>query len=234
MKLKRIRTSADTSCMILPSRGPLSPFGWPLRALYVALNSPVVTLESFPNGPAAAAVALHEEGASLCVRSVKSGQVQWFVTADDLRSDTRVAMDAALSFAESMGFLFDEDEVARRGDAGPAEAVALWLEVCGEDPDALADTEDFELDFGGPESLDPSLEILLTDPHRSGLRSEAEVTRPDLDPDPAPVERIEAPRADLAPAAVLTKFRRVPDPSSETAAPSGQPVDLRLRLMSRF
>jgi hypothetical protein len=233
MMFKRKPESTDTCCMILPSRGPLSPFGWPLRALYVALNSPVVTLESFPNGPASAAVALHEEGASLCVPSAKSGQVRWFITADELRSDARVAVDAALSFAESMGFLFDEDEVARRGDAGPSEAVALWLEVCGEDADAVSASEDFELDLEEAEALEPSVEILLT---RSPAPcfADAGVIQPDRDP--APALRVEAPRADLAPAAVLTKFRRVSDPSSETGElnGNGQPADLRLRLMSRF
>ena len=198
--------------MILPSQAPLEPFGWPLRALYVALNSPVVTLDSLPTGPASAAVALHDEGASLCVRAVRSGQIQWFVTTDDLRGDARVAADAALSFAESMGFLFDEDEVARRGDAGPAEAVAIWLAVCGEEARPVdADAPDLELDLESSEAVNARIEVLLAD------------AAPALD----------APRADLAPAAVLTKFRRVSDPEGEPAS-EGAPVDLRLRLMSRF
>lgn len=118
--------------MILPVRAPLEPHGSPLRALYVSLNSPVVTVESLPPGPASAAVALHDQGATLCVRCVRTGQVQHFATTEELASDRRVALDAALSFAESMGFLFDDDEVAPRGDAGPEEAALLWLELCGE------------------------------------------------------------------------------------------------------
>ena len=118
--------------MILPARAPLEPYGRPLRALYVALNSPVVTLDSLPPGPASAAVALHEAGASLCVRSVRTGQARFFATTEALSAERRVALDAALSFAESMGFLFDEDEVGARGDAGAEEAAALWRELCGE------------------------------------------------------------------------------------------------------
>ena len=118
--------------MILPAREPLEPFGQPLRALYVALNSPVVTVEPLPPGPVSAAVALHDAGASLCVRCVRTGQVQLFTTTEDLASERRVALDAALSFAESMGFLFDDDEVSARGDAGAEEAALLWRELCGE------------------------------------------------------------------------------------------------------
>jgi hypothetical protein len=127
--------------MIFPARAPLEPHGRPLRALYVSLNSPVVTVESLPTGPATAAVALHERGATLCVRSVRTGQVQLYATTEDLAGDRRVALDAALSLAESMDFLFDEDEVAPRGDAGPEEAALLWLDLCGEEAPAPADGE---------------------------------------------------------------------------------------------
>ena len=118
--------------MILPAREPLEPFGRPLRALYVALNRPVVTVEPLPAGPVSAAVALHDAGASLCVRCVRTGQVQLFTTTEELASERRVALDAALSFAESMGFLFDDDEVSIRGDLGSEEAARLWRELCGE------------------------------------------------------------------------------------------------------
>ncbi len=136
--------------MILPAGAPLEPYGRPLRALYVSLNHPVVTVESLPPGPAAALVALHAEGASVCLRSIRSGQTGFFTTTEDLAGDRRVALDAALSFAESMGFLFDEDEVAVRGDAGPREAAALWGAHCGEGDE-----------LPGPA---PGQEILLEEP----------------------------------------------------------------------
>ena len=34
--------------MIFPAAAPLEPHGRPLRALYVSMNSPVVTVESLP------------------------------------------------------------------------------------------------------------------------------------------------------------------------------------------
>lgn len=118
--------------MILPAREPLEPHGRPLRALYVALNRPVITVEPLPVGPVSAAVALHDAGASLCLRCVRTGQVQLYTTTRELASERRVALDAALSFAESMGFLFDADEVSSRGDLGAEQAALLWQELCGE------------------------------------------------------------------------------------------------------
>ena len=112
--------------MILPAQEPLEPYGRPLRALYVALNRPVVTVEPLPAGPVSAAVALHDAGASVCLRSVRTGQVQLYTTTRELASEGRVALDAALSFAESMGFLFDADEVSSRGDLGAEQAALLW------------------------------------------------------------------------------------------------------------
>jgi hypothetical protein len=122
--------------MIQPARAPLEPHGRPLRALYVSLNRPVVTLDLLPAGPATAAVALHDAGASVCLRSLRSASIALFVTGEELASDRRVALDAALSFAESLGFLFDDDEVEAAGDAGPGAAARRWRELCGEDDDA--------------------------------------------------------------------------------------------------
>lgn len=118
--------------MILPARKPLEPHGRPLRALQISLNSPVVTLETLPRGPASAAVAVHERGATLCVRSLRTGQAAFFTTNEDLGDQGPVALEAALAFAESMGFLFEDDVVAARGDAGPDEAARLWRELCGD------------------------------------------------------------------------------------------------------
>jgi len=133
MKLKRMLPRPDTPAMIFPAETPLDPVCHEVRALYVSLNSPVVTLESLPVGPASAVVALHlKEGATLAVRSVRTGQVVFFTSSEELRDRPHVAVDAALSFAESLGFLFDDDEVAARGDEGPREAAWLWWELLGE------------------------------------------------------------------------------------------------------
>ena len=81
-------------------------------------------------------------------------------------------------------------------------------------------------------SSELDLEILLTDAPGDRPQPSQPETRPDL---PAPtMARADAPRADLAPAAVLTKFRRLPDSDPQPGEAGGQPSDLRLRLMSRF
>jgi hypothetical protein len=142
--------------MIRPSRAPLEPHGRPLRALYVSLNRPVVTHPSLPAGPATAAVALHDAGASVCLRSLRSACVQLFVTGDELARDRRVALDAALSFAEGMGFLFDDDEVEATGAGGPDAAARRWRDLCGED-DAAVDAEILPHVVAAAAALPPSL-----------------------------------------------------------------------------
>jgi hypothetical protein len=113
--------------MIQPARFPRPLLAGDLRALHVALNSPVVAHESLPNGPASAAVALDAHGAIVCLRSVRTGQTAFFGSGAELAP--QLALDAALSFAESLGFLFDDDEVVLRGEEA---ALELWSELCGD------------------------------------------------------------------------------------------------------
>jgi hypothetical protein len=150
MKLKRTPPRPDTTPMIFPAETPLDPVCHEVRALYVALNSPVVTLESLSVGPASAVIALHlADGATLAVRSVRTGQVAFFTSSAELRDRPHLAVDAALSFAESLGFLFDDDEVAARGDEGPREAAWLWWELLGETRETET-LDELEGDPSGP------------------------------------------------------------------------------------
>jgi hypothetical protein len=104
-----------------------------LRALRLSLNTPVVTIEDLPVGPASAGIALHVGPEGLCltlaVRSVRTGQVVFFYPDEDWRDihGPELALDAALSFAECMGFLFDEDAIEAGGDA--REAARRWAEL---------------------------------------------------------------------------------------------------------
>jgi hypothetical protein len=60
------------------------------------------------------------------------------------RSSLAVGIDAALSFGESMGFLFDEDEIeAVSGEEARPRALGLWLELMG-------------LESGTPEAVPPT------------------------------------------------------------------------------
>jgi hypothetical protein len=104
-----------------------------LRALRLSLNTPVVTIDDLPIGPASAGIALHAgpEGLrlTLAVRSVRTGQVVFFHPEEDWSElhGSELAMDAALSFAECMGFLFDDDLVQAGGDA--REAARRWAQL---------------------------------------------------------------------------------------------------------
>lgn len=124
--------------MIVSAPGPLDPRLRGLRSLYVALNSPVVTLAALPVGPAAALVAVHEPpagGATLAVCSARTGTVA-FYTASSVDGDgpddaagADLAAETALSFAESLGFLFDE---AVPPAEAPPEVLARWETWVGE------------------------------------------------------------------------------------------------------
>jgi hypothetical protein len=92
------------------------------------MNAPVVVVEDLPAGPATAAIACLEgprgPWVALAIRSQRSGQVVFFGPQEEPGEwqAPDFALDAALSFAESMGFLFEDDRLA----AAPAEAWQLW------------------------------------------------------------------------------------------------------------
>lgn len=108
-----------------------------LRGLRLSLNTPVVSIEELPVEPARAAIAIHDEidgrpNITVGVYSLGSGVPVLFSVDGGLRDQSALAngIDAALSFGESMGFLFDEDEL----ESGPPEearsrALDLWREL---------------------------------------------------------------------------------------------------------
>jgi len=128
-----------------------------LRALRLSLNTPVVTIEALPVGPAAAGIALHAGpeglGLMLAVRSVRTGQVVFFQPDEDWSEihGSELALDAALSFAECMGFLFDDDLIEAGGDV--REAARLWaelVEMAGAEEPAESPGEEIWLDEVAP------------------------------------------------------------------------------------
>ena len=204
--------------MIFLADAPLETGCSELEALYVSLNSPVVTLDSLPVGPASAAVALHmnpRPGVTLAVRCVRTGRVAFFTSGPcEVVEDAKVLLDAALSFAESMGFLFDEDEVAARGEQGPREAARLWLDLLGKEAEHSEKTREIpagEALKGAAESREILLEELACEAH----------------------ERV-------GPVVMLSKFRRAGGQDLAHAVgaggSSGQCAEpgVRLRLTSRF
>jgi hypothetical protein len=103
-----------------------------LRSVRRSLNTPVLAIAQLPVGPASAAIAAHVDSGdglpryTLAVRCARSREVVFFtVREEDLaRSESSLAAEAALSLAEGMGFLFEEDSHPVSGDA----AVVIWEE----------------------------------------------------------------------------------------------------------
>lgn len=107
--------------MILSATGPLEAAPQSLHALYVSLNSPVVTLDRLPVGPATAAIAFHGgAGTTLLVRSVRTGTVVYF------HAEPRFGFEAALAHAEGLGFLFD-DEANLQAAGADRSGWPAWL-----------------------------------------------------------------------------------------------------------
>jgi hypothetical protein len=125
--------------------GTLSPLpGAKLERLRLSLNTPVVALENLAVGPAAAGIAIHSGQEALrltvAVRSARSGQAVFFHPDGWGESElSDVAFDAALSFAEGMGFLFDEDLLEKGLDA--AQASRAWADLL---EDSLPEEEAFD------------------------------------------------------------------------------------------
>ncbi len=102
--------------------------------LRTSLNSPVVASPDLPEGPCRASILVHREiegtlHISVGVRSLKTGDAAIWTSDSDLGEATSVdvAVDASLSFAEGMGFLFDDE--SRASGAGAHRA---WTDLMGE------------------------------------------------------------------------------------------------------
>ena len=110
---------------------PLELTAGRMRALRLSLNTPVVATQDLPVGPARAAIAIHAEARgglaiTVGVRSLACGSAVLYGFEGAIRSGlVSEVMDAALSFAESMGFLFEDDRVT----LAPAQARRLWGEL---------------------------------------------------------------------------------------------------------
>ena len=114
-----------------------------LHSLRRSLNTPVLAIAELPVGPGAAVIAAHVDSGdglaryTLAVRSERSREVVFFsVREEDLSlTGSSLAAEAALSLAEGMGFLFEEDLPLISREA----AASIWAEfVDSADPSAVA------------------------------------------------------------------------------------------------
>jgi hypothetical protein len=123
------------------ARTATAPEGVRLQALRRSLNTPVVAVDGLYVGPAAAAIAVTGDDAggvelTLAVRSVRPGRVIFFAPGEAVAA--AVGLDAAVAFAEGMGFLFDDEEI-RAGRGRDAEL--YWREICGAEAEPLAEID---------------------------------------------------------------------------------------------
>ncbi len=144
-----------------------------LRSVRRSLNTPVLSIAELPVGPGSAAIAAHadvREGRlryTLAVRCERSREVVFFCARDeDLRvSDASLAAEAALSLAEGMGFLFEQDRPPIAGEA----AASIWAEFV----DAAG---------GGAAAAGPHAAALLTKFRRAPARANEGVPAADTGP----------------------------------------------------
>jgi len=228
--------------MFSPRQRPLLLVADRLLGLRLSLNTPVVGTAELPAGPARAAILVHAEGGrrlfAVAVRSLRSGaSVVYELEGDDLNEATgwAVALDAALSFGESMGFLFDDELLTERGAQTLRQALTRVREI-------IAPPGPAEQDLG-----DEGAEILLDE----ALETEAAAAPEEPPKKPARGGREAA--AERSPAAPrLSKFRGAPSEAAKPAADRGAarlgrvrpvrvrsadtqpPVDARLRLLAAF
>jgi hypothetical protein len=196
----------------LPRKRPLELTAKSVRALRPSLNTPVVAAAELPVGPASGAILVHVEAGhglqiTVGVRSLGTGSVALYGFDGPISASVaNVALDSALSFAESLGFLFDDD-VVDDDDGSREKAVLRWQELIGDGAplrraatQAEAAPEDlFEPDGG--ELTDPTPEEQeASEPVRDGAAFETS------EPGPPPAVAAFRPAPEEAELA-LSKFR---------------------------
>ncbi len=210
---------------------PLEVAGERVRSLRLSLNAPVLSASDLPVGPARAAIVVHRDprgrmDVTVGARSLRGGEVAYWSFDGDLESedDLDVASDAALTFAESLGFLFDEAPLG--GGAAAEKAFRAWLG--GDDPGAtsLATRGGRDASFDGA-GLDADLlldDAILEEPAPARPEPRAPAAAP---PPIAPPPPVAPPAAKPSPPALprsgmtLSKFRaRDAEPDAAPAAPA--------------
>lgn len=144
--------------MFLPSSDEPPIHETEIVAFCTALNTPVVNIEDLDVGPARAAILLSADssrGLSLLVRvsliSLPQGVTFRFQEDPALFGTHERAVEAALGFAEGMGFLFDLDLIESGGPSGRARALRIWS--------SLIDSSSSQTDLNAPNSDAPELEL---------------------------------------------------------------------------
>jgi hypothetical protein len=221
--------------MFEPCGQPISLSAEALLGIRFSLNTPVVESGAVPDGPARAAIVVHRLGSnrqqlSLGIRSLRTQHVTLFRFSDRLSSpaDLIHAIEAALTFCESLGFLFDEDEVEMAGPAARAEAVTRWQALTEGGPSEID-----RADAGG--AAEPDLEAELEiDPESDSLEVDLAADDEPLeidDPDESIEFEANTPDRGAAPVGAslpLSKFRGRPAQGAAEPQASAVPAGAEL------
>jgi hypothetical protein len=205
----------------------------PIRSLHLSLNAPVIAIDELPVGPARAGVALRAlPGGGLhlqiAIRSLRTGEV--VAVASDLDPEGLpeevAAVEAALSYAEGMGFLFDEDEVPNGGADAAAKAAALWCDLVEEVPERARShaSAASPRSPSAKEATDSVRDVPIQE-----LLSDVEAIAVQID---LPAKILAA----ASPASLLTKFRLALYGNGPGNGPAvaGPPRESRIGLLSRY
>lgn len=171
-----------------------------LYHLCASLNAPVVDLDGLPVGPVRAAIVLHAQRGdggsrvphlSVGFRLLESGSVAVYRYSGDVRElcSASRAMDAALCFAEAIGFLFDEDLVGGRIGTGQATALALWKKLVGADELGWDREAGFDGTLDAGDLASPTAELELDEPASAANRASAPAAESLEDP-PGPLAQL--------------------------------------------
>lgn len=180
-----------------------------LHGLRMSLNAPVVSLSELPAGRARAAILVHREEeiwrVTVAVRSLEDGSVTFYEPEGrDAEFDTpHQGADSALSFSETMGFVFDEDEFEGADDDGRRRALARCRAFLEPAPAEVPSPDSDAAPEGGP---DPEV-LLETLADERAARAEDGAPQA---PHPLEARRDAAPAPAEAPPVLLTKFREAP------------------------
>lgn len=130
LNLKRNAIRSDTGLMMFTAHSAPARSAIELISVRRSLNTPVLAIAQLPVGPASAVIATHVDARdglpryTLAVRCERSRGVVFFAAREEdiARSESSLAAEAALSLAEGMGFLFEDDLPLVSGNA----AALIW------------------------------------------------------------------------------------------------------------
>jgi hypothetical protein len=199
-----------------------------LLALRLSLNAPVLATAEVPAGPARAALVVFSEGSlrsfAIIVRSLRNGaSAVYELQGDDLRehSGWGVALDASLSFGESMGFLFDDEMLVDRRPETLRRAIARLHEILAPpdvtDDDALASSAP---DFAAEELSEILLEDELDHAAHAAAADGPETTG---SLETAPIAPMLLSKFRVAPTSAPASVEAPPEPAPPEAIPAASP-----------